>query len=77
MKKLEKSLICGMGELHLEIIENRIKTEKGLEVKTSNPIVVYRETVGKASGQVEGRSPNKHNSFFIKVEPLEDEVYLS
>jgi elongation factor 2 len=70
-----ESLISGMGELHLEIIENRIKTEKGLEVKTSNPIVVYRESVGKSSGQsFEGRSPNKHNSFFIKVEPLDSEL---
>ena len=70
-----ESLMSGMGELHLEIIENRIKSEKGLEVKTSPPIVVYRETVGKESPAVEGRSPNKHNSFFIKVEPLEDEIY--
>ncbi|MEK6821058.1 MAG: hypothetical protein AABY11_01505, partial [archaeon] len=31
-----ESLISGMGELHLEIIENRIVTEKGLEVKTSS-----------------------------------------
>ncbi len=70
-----ESLISGMGELHLEIIENRIKTEKGLEVKTSNPIVVYRESVGKSSGQAfEGRSPNKHNGFFIRVEPLDDEL---
>ncbi|MCX6750675.1 MAG: elongation factor EF-2, partial [Candidatus Pacearchaeota archaeon] len=54
---------------------NRIKTEKGLEVKTSNPIVVYRESVGKSSGEAfEGRSPNKHNSFFIKVEPLDEEL---
>jgi len=59
----------------LEIIENRIKTEKGLFVKTSPPIVVYRETVGKSSGEVEGRSPNKHNSFFMKVQPLEDKIY--
>ena len=70
-----ESLMSGMGELHLEIIENRIKTEKGLEVKTSAPIVVYRETVIKESPVVEGRSPNKHNSFFIKVEPLEENVY--
>ena len=70
-----ESLISGMGELHLEIIENRIKTEKGLDVKTSNPIVVYRESVGKSSGQAfEGKSPNKHNSFFIRVEPLDDEL---
>jgi len=70
-----ESLISGMGELHLEIIENRIKTEKGLQVKTSPPIIVYRETVEKESPSVEGRSPNKHNSFYMKVSPLEDNVY--
>src|SRR6056297_835445 len=70
-----ESLISGMGELHLEIIENRIKTEKGLEVRTSAPIIVYRESVIKGSEVAEGKSPNKHNSFFIKVEPLEDEIY--
>ena len=70
-----ESLLSGMGELHLEIIENRIKTEKGLEVKTSAPIVVYRESVLKSSAPSEGRSPNKHNSFFIKVEPLPQELF--
>jgi len=70
-----ESLISGMGELHLEIIENRIKTEKGLDVKTSSPIIVYRETVTKTSEDKEGRSPNKHNSFFMRVEPLEKEIY--
>jgi len=70
-----ESLMSGMGELHLEIIENRIKTEKGLDVKTSPPIIVYRETIGKESPSVEGRSPNKHNIFYIKVAPLEEEVY--
>ena len=70
-----ESLMSGMGELHLEIIENRIKTEKGLDVRTSAPIIVYRESVNKESPSVEGRSPNKHNSFFIQVEPLEDEIY--
>ncbi|HOW36649.1 MAG TPA: elongation factor EF-2 [Candidatus Pacearchaeota archaeon] len=72
-----ESLISGMGELHLEIIENRIRTEKGLDIKTSPPIVVYRETVAKESPAVEGRSPNKHNSFFIKVQPLDDALYNS
>lgn len=70
-----ESLISGMGELHLEIIENRIRTEKGLDVKTSAPIIVYRESVNKESPSMEGRSPNKHNSFFIKVEPLDEEFY--
>lgn len=74
-EKTGESLMSGMGELHLEIIENRIRTEKGLDVKTSPPIIVYGESVGKESPSVEGRSPNKHNSFFIKVAPLEDEVY--
>jgi elongation factor 2 len=70
-----ENLMSGMGELHLEIIENRIRTEKGLAIRTSSPIIVYRETVLKESGAVEGRSPNKHNSFYMKVEPLEDDVY--
>ncbi|MBU2052619.1 MAG: elongation factor EF-2 [Nanoarchaeota archaeon] len=70
-----ESLMSGMGELHLEIIENRIKSEKGLDVKTSAPIVVYRETITKEGPSVEGRSPNKHNSFYMMVEPLEDNVY--
>ncbi len=70
-----ESLISGMGELHLEIIENRIKTEKNLDVKTSAPIIVYRETVAKESKAAEGRSPNKHNSFFIKVEPIDENLY--
>jgi len=70
-----ENLLSGMGELHLEIIENRIRTEKGVDVKTSSPIVVYRETVMKKSGVAGGRSPNKHNDFFITVEPLEEGVY--
>jgi len=70
-----ENLMSGMGELHLEIVENRIKTEKGVDVKTSPPIVVYRETVMKKGQVGEGKSPNKHNLFFIQVEPLEDSVY--
>jgi elongation factor 2 len=69
-----ESLMSGMGELHLEIIENRIKSEKGLEVEMGPPIIVYRESVSKKSNVAEGRSPNKHNTFFITVEPLEDSV---
>ena len=70
-------LISGMGELHLEIVTNRIRTEKGVEVIASPPIVVYRETITKTSRTAEGKSPNKHNVFFMQVEPLEDEVYNS
>ena len=67
-------LISGMGELHLEVIENRIITEKNVQVKTSNPIVVYRETVKKESPEAMGKSPNKHNHLFFKVEPLSEEM---
>ncbi|MFH1972531.1 MAG: elongation factor EF-2 [archaeon] len=70
-----ENLISGMGELHLEVIENRIKTEKGLTVKTSTPIVVYRETIQKESGEFEGKSPNKHNKLYFKVEPLPNNIY--
>ena len=67
-------LLHGMGELHLEVIENRIKTEKGVDVETSEPIVVYRETITKPSQEAAGKTPNKHNLFFFKVEPLEDSI---
>ena len=67
-------LLHGMGELHLEVIENRIIKEKGVEVKTSPPIVVYRETITKNSPEVEGKSPNKHNKLYFKVEPMDPEV---
>ena len=67
-------LMHGMGELHLEVIENRIRTEKGVEVETSPPIVVYRETITKPSQEAAGKTPNKHNLFFFKVEPLEDSI---
>ena len=70
-----ENLLSGMGELHLEIIEGRIKSEKGLEVKTGSPIVVYRESLGKNSGEIEVRTPNGHNIFFLEMEPLENSVY--
>ena len=66
-------LISGMGELHLEIIAYRIN-EKGVEIETSEPIVVYRETVAGTAGPVEGKSPNKHNRFYIEIEPVEASV---
>ena len=64
-------LMHGMGELHLEVIENRIRTEKHVDVKTSQPIVVYREAIIRASPEAEGKTPNKHNKFYFRVEPLE------
>jgi elongation factor 2 len=64
-------LISGMGELHLEIIENRIIKEKGVEIITSPPVVVYRETVTRKNAEpAEGKSPNKHNRLYFTVEPV-------
>jgi len=68
-------LLHGMGELHLEVIENRIRTEKGVDVTSSPPLVVYRETVTFKGPEVEGKSPNKHNKFYFSVEPLGDKIY--
>ncbi|KAF5077484.1 Elongation factor G [anaerobic digester metagenome] len=67
-------LVAGMGELHLEIITYRIN-DKGVEIETSEPIVVYRETIAGTAGPVEGKSPNKHNRFYLEIEPLDEAVY--
>jgi len=70
-----ENLMSGMGELHLEITEYRIKNDFKLEIVCSEPIVVYRETVSKPSpNKFEGKSPNKHNRFYITVEPLPDNI---
>ncbi len=67
-------LISGMGELHLEVKVEKIRRDYRLEVVTSPPIVVFRETVTSTSPVVEGKSPNRHNRFYIVVEPLPEEV---
>lgn len=67
-------LISGMGELHLEIITGRIARDKGVEIVTSPPIVVYRETISGTAGPVEGKSPNRHNRFYIELEPIAPEI---
>ncbi|MFO7925327.1 MAG: elongation factor EF-2 [Halobacteriota archaeon] len=67
-------LISGQGELHLEVITQRIERNQGIPVNTGEPIVVYREAPQKASREVEGRSPNNHNRFYITVEPLGEDI---
>jgi elongation factor 2 len=70
-----ENLMSGMGELHLEITEYRIKKEYGVDIVCSEPIVVYRESVAKKTqNKFEGKSPNKHNRFYIQVEPLPDNI---
>jgi len=68
-------LISGMGELHLEIVEYKISKEKGIEIETSKPIVVYRETILNKGVPIWGVSPNRHSKFEVIVEPLEQGVY--
>ncbi|MCU4717661.1 elongation factor EF-2 [Halapricum hydrolyticum] len=67
-------LISGQGELHLEVVTQRIERNQGIPVNTGEPIVVYREAPQTASREVEGISPNRHNRFYITVEPLDDDI---
>ncbi|HUR64575.1 MAG TPA: elongation factor EF-2 [Candidatus Thermoplasmatota archaeon] len=70
-----ENLMSGMGELHLEVITHRIERDFNLQIVTSNPIVVYRESVkAKSPQEFEGKSPNRHNRFFITAEPLADNI---
>ncbi|MGM0398307.1 MAG: elongation factor EF-2 [Halobacteriota archaeon] len=67
-------LVSGQGELHLEVITQRIERNQGIPVRTGEPIVVYREMPTQASDEVEGISPNRHNRFYVTVEPLSDDL---
>jgi len=66
-------LISGMGQLHLEIAKTWID-KTGIETVTSNPIVIYRESIRGRAGPFESRSPNRHNRLIMSVEPLSPEL---
>ena len=66
-------LLSGIGELHLEIAIKELE-KSGLEIITSKPIVVYRETVKTKGGPVVVNSINDLNSVILVVEPLEEKV---
>ncbi|MFH1531524.1 MAG: elongation factor G [Pseudomonadota bacterium] len=74
-KETGQRLIAGMGELHLEIIVDRLKRQFGLEVRVGKPQVVFRETISKAN-TAKGRFDRTHDerrvfgAATIKVEPL-------
>ena len=75
-----QTVISGMGELHLEIIVDRLKREFGVDVKVGNPQVAYREAIrkparaeGKYIRQSGGRGQYGHVVF--EIEPLEDGKY--
>ncbi|HBI35443.1 TPA: elongation factor G [candidate division WWE3 bacterium] len=71
-----QGVLYGMGELHLEIIVDRMKREFGVEVNTGKPQVAYRETIRKAV-DVEGKyirqsgGRGQYGHVVLKVEPLE------
>ena len=71
-----QTIISGMGELHLEIIIDRLKREHGVEANTGAPQVAYRETIrgvaeaqGKHIKQSGGRG--QYGDVWIKFEPNE------
>jgi len=74
-KETGEYLLSGMGELHLEIACKFLKDYGGgLELLTSRPIVVYREGITGQGVVAMAKSPNKHNRFWIQVQPLEEQV---
>jgi elongation factor G len=71
-----QTIISGMGELHLEIIVDRMKREFGVEANVGAPQVAYRETIkktleqeGKYIRQTGGRGQYGH--VWLRLEPLE------
>lgn len=68
-------LIAGLGELHLEVWQTRLERDWKVNAVVSEPVVVYRETVTETGPETEGKSPNKHNKFYIIVEPVGEQIY--
>jgi elongation factor G len=72
-----QTIISGMGELHLEIVVDRLKRELGIQANVGRPQVAYRETIRKAVEQ-EGRfvrpdaAAGEHTLVRLKIEPAED-----
>ncbi|MEM2136504.1 MAG: elongation factor EF-2 [Candidatus Methanomethylicia archaeon] len=66
-------LISGMGTLHLEIaLWDLQQRTGGIDIDTTPPIVVYRESIKGIAGPIEGKSPNRHNRVYISIEPLDE-----
>jgi elongation factor G len=79
-EETEETIIAGMGELHLEIIIDRLKHEFGVEVDVSEPAVAYRETITseveasyRYSKQTGGKGQFAETHF--RIEPNEGNGY--
>jgi len=68
-------LVAGLGELHINAkVEIPLKNEE-IDAIISPPIVIYKEGIKQRSPEpVEGKSPNKHNRFYIVTEPVPEKV---
>ncbi len=73
-----QTIISGMGELHLDIIVDRMKREFGVEANIGKPQVAYRETIrkvveqeGKFVRQTGGRG--KYGHVYVRLEPMGDD----
>ena len=72
-----QTIISGMGELHLEIIVDRMKREFGVEANVGKPQVAYRETIRKTVTEVEGKfvrqsgGKGQYGHVVLTIEPLE------
>lgn len=74
-KETGEYLLSGMGELHLEIAVKFLKDYGGgIEITTSRPIVVYRESVSGQGVVAMAKSPNKHSRFWVQIEPLDEKI---
>ena len=72
-----QTIIAGMGELHLEIIVDRLKREFNVDCNVGKPQVAYRETAGKAVSHAEGKfvrqsgGRGQYGHAVIDIEPQE------
>ena len=72
-----QTIIAGMGELHLEIIVDRMKREFGVEANVGKPQVAYRETIRKTVEESEGKfvrqsgGKGQYGHVVLKIEPNE------